>query len=144
MDPWPTDIGRTNGFRFCRFRAPPRIWGTHSAGLGEKRTWRKSRREAQRCRDRSGGTRGYRNKEARKMSCESVRRWRPGALLSVTLLLTAALWLPAASTATAATPTTFSGQATALKGDLLGLRPLVSIDCKDSAAAKNSTICLAA
>ena len=78
------------------------------------------------------------------MNTQRMRRWRPGALLSVTLLLTAALSLPAASTAAAATPTTFSGQATALKGDLLGLRPLVSIDCKDSAAAKNSTICLAA
>jgi hypothetical protein len=72
-----------------------------------------------------------------------TRRCRSGALLSVTLLLTAALWLPAGSTATAATPTTFSGQATALKGNLLGLPPLVNIDCKDSAAS-NSTICLAA
>ncbi len=77
------------------------------------------------------------------MSSESLRRWRPGALLSVTLLLTAALWLPAESTATAATPTTFSGQATALKGNLLSLGPLVSVDCKDS-AAQSSTICLAA
>ena len=77
------------------------------------------------------------------MSCESVRRWRPGALLSVTLLLTAALWLPAASTATAATPTTFSGQATALKGNVLGVGPLVTVDCND-ASAKSSTICLAA
>ena len=82
------------------------------------------------------------------MSCESMRRWRPGALLSVTLLLTAALWLPAASTTAAATPTTFSGQATALKGDVLkGIapvpQPLVAIDCKDS-AAQSSTICLAA
>jgi hypothetical protein len=66
-----------------------------------------------------------------------------GALLSATLLLTAALWLPAGSTATAATPTTFSGQATALKGNLLGLGPVVSVDCKDS-AAQSSTICLAA
>jgi len=71
------------------------------------------------------------------------RTRRVGALLSVTLLLTAALWLPAGSTATAATPTTFSGQATALKGNLLGLGPLVSVDCKDS-AAQSSTICLAA
>src|SRR5436309_13980024 len=64
------------------------------------------------------------------------------------LLLTAALLLPATSTATAATPTTFSGQATALKGDVLkGIapvpQPLVAIECKDS-AAQNSTICLAA
>ena len=75
------------------------------------------------------------------MNCQSTRRF--GALLSVALLLTAALWLPAESTATAATPTTFSGQATALKGNLLGLGPLVSVDCKDS-AAQSSTICLAA
>jgi hypothetical protein len=68
---------------------------------------------------------------------------RVGALLSATLLLTAALWLPAGSTATAATPTTFSGQATALKGNLLGLGPVVSVDCKDG-AAQSSTICLAA
>src|SRR5207248_7132879 len=66
-----------------------------------------------------------------------------GVLISVTLLLTAALWLPPASTSAAATPTTFSGQATALKGSLLGLGPLVSVDCKDS-AAQSSTICLAA
>jgi hypothetical protein len=77
------------------------------------------------------------------MNSQSRRRFRSGALLSVTLLLTAALWLPAASTTAAATPTTFSGQATALKGNLLGLGPLVSIDCKDS-AAQSSTICLAA
>jgi len=74
----------------------------------------------------------------------SIRRRRPGALLGVTLLLAAALWLPAATaTTTAATPTTFSGQATALKGDLLGLTPLVSVDCKDS-AGQSMTICLAA
>ena len=73
------------------------------------------------------------------MACESMRRWRPGALVSVTLLLTAALWLPAASTATAATPTTFSGQATALKGNVLGVGPLVTVDCKDN-AAQSSTI----
>src|SRR5712692_1945000 len=72
-----------------------------------------------------------------------MRRFRPGALLSVTLLLAAALWVPAVSTATASTPTTFSGQATALKGDLLGLQPLVSVDCKDS-AGQGMTICLAA
>jgi len=78
------------------------------------------------------------------VNCQSRRWFRSGALLSVTLLLTAALWLPAASTATAATPTTFSGQATALKGSLLGLGPLVTLECNDAAAAKNSTICLAA
>src|SRR5690349_743536 len=72
-----------------------------------------------------------------------MRRFRLGALLSVTLLLAAALWLPAASTATAATPTTFSGQATALKGNLLGLGPLVSVECKDT-TAQSSTVCLAA
>lgn len=75
------------------------------------------------------------------MNSQSTRRF--GALLSVTLLLTAALWLPAGSTATAATPTTFSGQATALKGTVLGVGPLVTVDCKD-AAAQSSTICLAA
>ena len=77
------------------------------------------------------------------MNSQSRRRFRSGALLSVTLLLTAALWLPAASTATAATPTTFSGQATALKGNVLGVGPVVSVDCKDT-AAQSSTICLAA
>jgi hypothetical protein len=72
-----------------------------------------------------------------------MRRRRLGALSSVILLLTAALWLPAAATATAATPTTFSGQATALKGNVLGVGPLVTVDCKDT-AAQSSTICLAA
>ena len=77
------------------------------------------------------------------MNSQSVRRFRPGALLSVTLILAAALWLPATSTVTAATPTTFSGQATALKGTLLGLGPLVTVECKDTAAQGN-TVCLAA
>ena len=77
------------------------------------------------------------------MNWQNIRRCRSGVLISVTLLLTAALWLPTASTSAAATPTTFSGQATALKGSLLGLGPLVSVDCKDS-AAQSSTICLAA
>src|SRR5439155_4072494 len=91
----------------------------------------------------AGGRGVTRNKEARKVNSQSRRRFRSGALLSVTLLLTAALWLPAASTATAATPTTFSGQATALKGNVLGVGPLVTVDCND-ASAKSSTICLAA
>ena len=76
------------------------------------------------------------------MSSQSVGRCPPVALLSLTLLLTAALWLPAVSIA-ASTPTTFSGQATALKGNLFHLPPLVSIECKDS-AAQSSTICVAA
>jgi hypothetical protein len=61
----------------------------------------------------------------------------------VTLLLTATFWLPAASRAAAATPTTFSGQATALKGELFGLPALATIDCKDS-SARDSTVCLGA
>jgi hypothetical protein len=68
---------------------------------------------------------------------------RLGAFFGMTLLLTATLWLPAASSVAAATPTTFSGQATALKGNLFGLPPLITIDCKDPGAA-NSTICLGA
>jgi hypothetical protein len=50
------------------------------------------------------------------VNSQRLRRSRLGASLSVTLLLIAALWLPAASSAAAATPTTFSGQATVLSG----------------------------
>ena len=77
------------------------------------------------------------------MDPQSARWSRPAVFVTATLLLTAALWLPAGSTISASTPTTFSAQATALKGNVLNLPPLVSIDCKDS-AAQSSTICLAA
>jgi hypothetical protein len=59
---------------------------------------------------------------------EQVRRWRAGALSSVTLLLTVALWLPASSAATAATSTTFSGQATVLSGTLPVIGTITVVD----------------
>jgi hypothetical protein len=88
--------------------------------------------------------RGVREIGGKDMDGHSVRRWRAGAFIAAILLLAATLGVASRSTAaTAATSTTFSGQATALKGNLFGLGPLVTIDCKD-AAARSSTICLAA
>lgn len=83
------------------------------------------------------------------MNSQSTRRSSVGASLSVTLLLIAALSLPATSAA-AATPTTFSGQATVLSGTLPVIGPITVVDTgpvpsgATEANLENAALCYAA